>query len=378
MKRISLLVVLVLLAVCGAHAQTTSVIPLNNPRFQFVSSTGAPAANYCLYSYSAGTSSPLANFTDYTGSVQNSEPVTLDANGTAAIWLGPYSYKLVLYSNGTSGTQGTNCYGGTLQWTSDNIPGSGIGSGSVAFSSLTAASNSNAGTFAMSGNTLDLSAATAFKSPISAGAVPTANGLIAYDSTANTFVFGVNGATTRFGIASAAACSAGQFVSTPATAEAAAICSAPSLTGSTLTNVTINGTSTFNGAITSSTIASTTISASTLSGTITNSGNISGGTLTSPAINTGIPSSSTGVQHFRTTGCTLPNHAFPFNNCGFSASFNGSFADTNYDATCTAVNGGDLILITIVSKSTTGVSLNEAALTVGNDTPEVDCIAIHD
>lgn len=44
-------------------------------------------------------------------------------------------------------------------------------------------------------DTVDLSGAASFKVPIAAGCVPTASGLICYDSTANAFVAGVNGTT---------------------------------------------------------------------------------------------------------------------------------------------------------------------------------------
>lgn len=98
--------------------------------------------------------------------------------------------------------------------------------GAAAFSSLTASTNINAGTFAASGNTWDFSAATSFKLPVAAGAVPTASGLVAYDSTANKWVFGQNAATVSFGLSSSA-CAANSFVNTPATATAAASCAQP-------------------------------------------------------------------------------------------------------------------------------------------------------
>lgn len=374
MKRISLLAVLGLLWCVSAHAQTLAVTPVINPRVQY----GTAAANYCYYTYSAGTTSPLATFTDYTGGVQNSDPVIMDANGSASIWLGPYSYKIVFYSNGTSLTQGTNCYGGTLQWTVDNVPGAGVGSGSVAFSSLTPASNSAAGTFAMSGNTLDLTAAAALKTPTSAGCVPTVSGSLCYDTTAHKFTFGSNGATVNFAVASVAACSAGQFVSTPATALAAASCSAPSLTGSTLTNVTINGSSTFTGAITSATMASATISSSTLSGSNTNSGTLSGGTYSSPAlaspvINTGLSNSGTGFQHVRSGACAAGSPC--------TIGWNASFADTSYTVVCSVLFSPGSYYVGIGNKTTVGFDVNVVSGisgTSGLAAGEIDCIGVHD
>jgi hypothetical protein len=44
--------------------------------------------------------------------------VALDATGSANIWLGPSTYKFAIWSTG-----GTNCSGGALQWTVDQVPG---------------------------------------------------------------------------------------------------------------------------------------------------------------------------------------------------------------------------------------------------------------
>jgi len=55
---------------------------------------------------------------------------------------------------------------------------------STAFSALTASANSNLGTFSASGNTWDFSASTLFKLRVGAGATTSANGDVAYDSTA--------------------------------------------------------------------------------------------------------------------------------------------------------------------------------------------------
>jgi hypothetical protein len=66
---------------------------------------------------------------------------------------------------------------------------------STAWSGITAATNANAGTFVATGNTWDFTGATAFKVPVGAGAAPTANGTIAFDSTSNLPKFGSNGTT---------------------------------------------------------------------------------------------------------------------------------------------------------------------------------------
>lgn len=264
-------------AICAAFcvfalpgwAQTNTVIPMVSAHRQFLDSSGNPLASGCVFTYSAGTTSAAPTYTDSTGSFQNSNPVILDSGGFANIWLGQLSYKFTVKAAG-----GTSCATGATQWSEDSIPGANVSSGAVAFSSLTAAANVSAGTFSASGNTWDFTAASALKAPTSAGYAPTVNGSFGYDTTNNKWVFGANGATRNFGLASAAACGAGQFVSTPATATAAAICSAPSLSGSTCSGCTINAASTFTASnITASTIGSSTISTSTLSGTITRSHN---------------------------------------------------------------------------------------------------------
>src|SRR5581483_1468102 len=66
---------------------------------------------------------------------------------------------------------------------------------STAFSGITASANSNLGTFSASGNTWDITAAVALKVPVAVGAAPTADGLIAVNSTTHLPVFGSNGGT---------------------------------------------------------------------------------------------------------------------------------------------------------------------------------------
>jgi hypothetical protein len=65
---------------------------------------------------------------------------------------------------------------------------------STAFSSLTAGANSNAGTFSVSGNTWDFSAAVLMKFRVGAGATTSVNGDCAYDSTAKIWHCWQNGA----------------------------------------------------------------------------------------------------------------------------------------------------------------------------------------
>src|SRR5439155_6480770 len=82
------------------------------------------------------------------------------------------------------------------------------------------------GTTLASAEALDLSRASSLKIPISAGAAPTASGLLAYDSTANLYKAGLNGSTKTLAMidgnvatatalaADPADCSAGQYATT--------------------------------------------------------------------------------------------------------------------------------------------------------------------
>jgi hypothetical protein len=60
---------------------------------------------------------------------------------------------------------------------------------------VTAGTNSNAGTFTQSGNSWDFSGASSLKIPLAPAATPTSSGQVAYDSTNNRYVLGVNGTT---------------------------------------------------------------------------------------------------------------------------------------------------------------------------------------
>lgn len=66
--------------------------------------------------------------------------------------------------------------------------------GATAFSSLTAATNSNVGNFIVSGGNWDFSGGT-WKAPSSAAYAPTTSAVFGYDSTNNKYVFGQNGST---------------------------------------------------------------------------------------------------------------------------------------------------------------------------------------
>jgi hypothetical protein len=66
------------------------------PRVQFSDASGVPLAGGFVYSYAAGTSTPLATYADGLGASANPNPVVLDAAGSASIWLGASTYKIVL------------------------------------------------------------------------------------------------------------------------------------------------------------------------------------------------------------------------------------------------------------------------------------------
>lgn len=65
-------------------------------KFQAFDSSGNPLASGKVYTYAAGTTTPLASYTTQAGSVANANPVILDSAGRADIWLGAYSYRILV------------------------------------------------------------------------------------------------------------------------------------------------------------------------------------------------------------------------------------------------------------------------------------------
>lgn len=147
---------------------------------------------------------------------------------------------LAFITDATAGQQIYECYSKT--WTQQT--GGGSGSGCIPPGTTASAVLYDAGSgtcsdvtkFTSNGTTtltgaatavLDMSAGATFKAPASAGYAPTVSASIGYDSTANKYVFGQNGSTVNFGLAASGACSTHNFVSTDATATAAASCTQP-------------------------------------------------------------------------------------------------------------------------------------------------------
>ena len=86
---------------------------------RFFDSNGDPLSGGLVYTYVAGTSTPLATYSDQEITA-NANPVVLDANGEADIILAAANtYKIVLQNSV-----------GAVQWTVDNVAGSGSGSSS--------------------------------------------------------------------------------------------------------------------------------------------------------------------------------------------------------------------------------------------------------
>lgn len=106
---------LAVLVLSGAlFAQTYQ--PYQNPKIQLLDSNGVIASGYSLCTFAAGTTTPQATYADSSGTV-NPNPAVLDSAGRATIYLGPYSYKFILYAAG-----GTGCPNSAAQiWTQDNI-----------------------------------------------------------------------------------------------------------------------------------------------------------------------------------------------------------------------------------------------------------------
>jgi hypothetical protein len=105
---------LAIAALLCASAGAQTVKPLASPHYSFVDSSGNPCAGCTVSTYLAGTTSPTPTYTDSTGAVQNTNPIVLDASGSANIWVGFASLKLVV--------QDTT---GATIWTVDNVPGAG-------------------------------------------------------------------------------------------------------------------------------------------------------------------------------------------------------------------------------------------------------------
>ncbi len=109
MKRI----ILAALAFLAPLAFAQTVTPIQRPLVSFVDENGSPCAGCKLYTYIAGSTTPQPTYTNSTGMSQNTNPVTLDASGSAQIWMGISPYKFVL----------KDALGVTV-WTVDNVPAS--------------------------------------------------------------------------------------------------------------------------------------------------------------------------------------------------------------------------------------------------------------
>lgn len=126
MKKFTLIFTLIFAPLSTLFAQTAAPMPF--VKSQFFTTAGVPAAGYKVCTYAAGTTTPATTYQDSNQSASNVNPVTLDAGGRANIFLGPSSYKLILYASGT----GNTCNGvsvGAAVWTEDNISVVGLSAG---------------------------------------------------------------------------------------------------------------------------------------------------------------------------------------------------------------------------------------------------------
>lgn len=170
------------------------------------------------------TSNTSGQFSCLTSSGSNCFPAyqTVEANGTSVTQRSTLNLIAGLNMSVTctdnAGLARSDC---TLTPTS---------SASTNFSLITAGTNSNLGTFSVSGNAWDFSAASSFKVPVGSAIAPTVGGFPAYDSLNQKWVFGQNGSTVSFGLAATSACPLNQFVNTPATATTQDACAQPSFT----------------------------------------------------------------------------------------------------------------------------------------------------
>jgi hypothetical protein len=120
MKIAASILIFLLLPSIACSQVAVAVSPVPHQQF-FDNTTGLPLAAGCLYTYITGTSTPLATYVDSTGTGQNTNPVILGADGGANLWLSNAAYRFTLYSRGTGGSLGSNCFSGTFEYTIDNV-----------------------------------------------------------------------------------------------------------------------------------------------------------------------------------------------------------------------------------------------------------------
>jgi len=110
------------------------------PKFQFSNATGTPLANGTLTIYLAGTTTLTNTWQDYALTSLNTNPVVLDSRGECVLWLdSAVTYKFVLKNSS-----------GVVQWTQDNLSGSGAASAALS-TALAASSGSSLVGFLQSG-----------------------------------------------------------------------------------------------------------------------------------------------------------------------------------------------------------------------------------
>lgn len=118
-------------------------IPIPILKARFLDANGVPLVGGQLFSYIAGSTTPLTTYTDSTGATPNTNPVVLDANGEADVWLGSAQYKFVLEDANS-----------VVQWTVDNVDGTGSGGNSTAAWATHSVSDGQSAT-ALTGETVD-------------------------------------------------------------------------------------------------------------------------------------------------------------------------------------------------------------------------------
>lgn len=109
---------LILLLPIFAEAQTPVAL-MPNPRITFFDGNGLALQNGCIAFYNAGTSTPAPIYAESTGTFQLANPLTLDASGSATVWLANQSYKLVA-STGVTGMPCSTSPGAQI-WVVDNV-----------------------------------------------------------------------------------------------------------------------------------------------------------------------------------------------------------------------------------------------------------------
>jgi hypothetical protein len=304
---------------------------------QFFDANGLPLSGGFVYTYASGSVTPLVTYKDNAGTA-NTNPIVLDAGGYATMYLGQSSYKFCVQNSSA-----------VQQYCQDNIQ-------NFQQVILSSANTWSANNFWTSGHLLEGTLL-----GFSAAGVTTADAGISRTA-ADTLACG-NGTQGDVSCTlKLAKLNNGADLSLPTSADTlVGKATTDTLTNKTLTSPTTTGTD--SGA---ETLVNKTLTAPVL---------------TSPAINTGITSSGTGLKHVRSgTTCTTAAAVGAICTTASISLPGTAFPDPAYTLSCTLQGALTNVPVVIdTNKSAGSFTVTIAALTAAAASyAEVDCIAIHD